>query len=257
MKRQTSIFLAIACCISFIGCSSTTDAASTTAGTTAVTTTPEPPAPEVEKPVADKTPATASSVGATKGSKELLSRDSKWVSVDACFPKDGEEVAVLDTVQGEIVLMFFPDIAPGHVKQYKSHFTKGVYNGTYFHRVMQNFMIQGGDPNTKNDDPSDDGSGGAGAMIPGEFNNIDHEKGVWSTARTNDPNSAQSQFFICNAHAASLNGQYTVFGKVISGLDVVDKITALPCNGELIADGKTTVIKSAKLVKWPYKVANN
>ncbi len=141
--------------------------------------------------------------------------------------------AVIETKYGNITLRFFPDLAPGHVKNFVGLARKGFYNGTIFHRVIPGFMIQGGDPVTK--DPAKRGQygiGGPGYRIPAEFNSKPHKRGVLSMARTNDPNGAGSQFFICfdmdPRQQAMLDGQYTVFGEVVSGMEVADKIASLP-----------------------------
>jgi peptidyl-prolyl cis-trans isomerase B (cyclophilin B) len=136
----------------------------------------------------------------------------------------GKEVAVIETTHGNIKLEFFEDKAPGHVKNFKDLANKEFYNGTTFHRVIPGFMIQGGDPNSKSDDRSSHGTGGPGHSIDAEFNDTKHERGVLSMARSQDPNSAGSQFFICVKDAFFLDGQYTAFGKVIEGMDVADKI---------------------------------
>jgi peptidyl-prolyl cis-trans isomerase B (cyclophilin B) len=136
----------------------------------------------------------------------------------------GKEVAVIETTHGNIKLEFFEDKAPGHVKNFKDLANKDFYNGTTFHRVIPGFMIQGGDPNSKSDDRSSHGTGGPGHTIDAEFNDVKHERGVLSMARSQDPNSAGSQFFICVKDAFFLDGQYTAFGKVIEGMDVADKI---------------------------------
>ena len=125
---------------------------------------------------------------------------------------------------GEIVLKFFPDVAPGHVKNFTDLARKGFYNGTTFHRVIPGFMIQGGDPNSKNPDRSSHGVGGPGYRIKAEFNSKPHKRGVISMARANDPDSAGSQFFICVADANFLDWQYTAFGEVVTGMDVADKV---------------------------------
>lgn len=140
-----------------------------------------------------------------------------------------EEVAVIETSHGKIVIKFFPDIAPGHVENFKKLTKSGLYSGTIFHRVIPKFMIQGGDPNTK--DKKNTGSygmGGPGYEIDAEFSSKPHKRGIVSMARSQDPNSAGSQFFICVADAKFLDGQYTVFGEVIEGMEVVDKIVAEP-----------------------------
>ena len=118
---------------------------------------------------------------------------------------------------GDIVLKFFPDVAPGHVKNFTDLAKKGFYNGTTFHRVIPGFMIQGGDPNSKNPDRSMHGMGGPGHKVKAEFNSKPHKRGIVSMARSNDPDSAGSQFFICVADANFLDWQYTVFGEVVSG----------------------------------------
>jgi peptidyl-prolyl cis-trans isomerase B (cyclophilin B) len=135
-----------------------------------------------------------------------------------------KEVAVIETTHGTIKLEFFEDKAPGHVKNFKDLVNKNFYDGTTFHRVIPGFMIQGGDPNSKSDNRSSHGSGGPGYSIDAEFNDVKHERGVLSMARSQDPNSAGSQFYICVKDSFFLDGQYTAFGKVIEGMDVADKI---------------------------------
>ncbi len=142
-----------------------------------------------------------------------------------------KEVAVIETTMGKIEVKFFPDIAPGHVKNFKELANKGFYNGTTFHRVIPGFMIQGGDPNTKDADKGNDGMGGPGYSIKAEFNNMKHHRGILSMARSSHPDSAGSQFFIVVKDANFLDGNYTVFGEVVSGMDVVDKIVAAPRDG--------------------------
>ncbi len=138
-----------------------------------------------------------------------------------------EEVAVIKTLHGEIVIKFFPDVAPGHVENFKKLAKSGFYTGTIFHRVIPNFMILGGDPNTKDKKNTGAyGMGGPGYMIDAEFNSKSHKRGIVSMARSQDPNSAGSQFFICVAAAKFLDGQYTVFGEVAKGMEVADKIVA-------------------------------
>lgn len=167
-------------------------------------------------------------------------------------PVDGEEVGVLETGSGRIIVMFFPDKAPKMVARFKECLTKGVYTGTYFHRVIPGFMIQGGDPNTKNDSRADDGQGGYGSMLQAEFNDIKHVPGILSTARTQDPNSAQSQFFIMHGVSPSLDNQYTVFGKVVEGLEVVNKIVNQPRDAaDNPNDHKPVTISKASVAKWP------
>jgi peptidyl-prolyl cis-trans isomerase B (cyclophilin B) len=132
---------------------------------------------------------------------------------------------------GDIVLKFFPDVAPGHVKNFTDLAKKGFYNGTTFHRVIPGFMIQGGDPNSKNPDRSMHGMGGPGHKVKAEFNSKPHKRGIVSMARSNDPDSAGSQFFICVADANFLDWQYTVFAEVVSGMDVADKVVSMKRDG--------------------------
>ena len=139
-----------------------------------------------------------------------------------------KEVAVIETTHGTIKLEFFEDKAPGHVKNFKDLANKNFYDGTTFHRVIPGFMIQGGDPNSKSDNRSSHGTGGPGYSIDAEFNDVKHERGVLSMARSQEPNSAGSQFYICVNDAFFLDGQYTAFGKVIEGMDVADKIVNEP-----------------------------
>ena len=139
-----------------------------------------------------------------------------------------QEIAVIETKFGKIGVEFFEDKAPGHVKNFKDLARKGFYDGTIFHRVIPGFMIQGGDPNTKSDDRSNHGMGGPGYSIKAEFNDTPHKRGILSMARSQDPNSAGSQFFIVVKDAAFLDGQYTAFGKVLSGMTVADQIVNAP-----------------------------
>jgi peptidyl-prolyl cis-trans isomerase B (cyclophilin B) len=132
---------------------------------------------------------------------------------------------------GEIVLRFFQDVAPGHVNNFVKLSRDGFYNGTTFHRVIPGFMIQGGDPNSKNSDRSSHGMGGPGYKVKAEFNSKPHKRGIVSMARANDPDSAGSQFFICVADANFLDWQYTVFGEVVSGMEVADKIVSMKRDG--------------------------
>lgn len=140
----------------------------------------------------------------------------------------GKEVATIETAFGNIVIEFLPDKAPGHVENFKKLARSGFYDGTAFHRVIPGFMIQGGDPNSKSDDRSRHGTGGPGYAVKAEFNDVSHVRGVVSMARSSDPNSAGSQFFIVVADSTFLDGKYTAFGRVVEGMDVADKIVNLP-----------------------------
>ncbi|MBE77497.1 peptidylprolyl isomerase [bacterium] len=152
------------------------------------------------------------------------------------------DVAVVSTRYGDMVLEFYPDVAEKHVDSFLTHARNGYFNGTTFHRVIPGFVIQGGDPNSKSDDRSKHGMGGHAAnfygvgneedsnswMLPAEFNSRPHLTGTLSMARSQSPNSAGSQFFICAGPTPQLDNQYTVFGQVIEGLDVIQKIVNSP-----------------------------
>jgi peptidyl-prolyl cis-trans isomerase B (cyclophilin B) len=136
---------------------------------------------------------------------------------------------LIKTKFGEMEAVLFPDLAPKHVESFLKLAKSGFYNGTLFHRIIPGFMIQGGDPLTK--DPANRsryGTGGPGYTVPAEFNRVIHEKGILSAARTADPNSAGSQFFIMVDKAPHLDNQYTVFGEVVKGIEVVDTIVSQP-----------------------------
>ena len=155
----------------------------------------------------------------------------------SCVQKP-EEYAVIDTEEGQIVLKFFPDVAPKHVESFKILARDGYFNGTSFHRIVPGFVIQGGDPNSKDGDRYNDGLGGRAGqyygigekdnpdtwMLPAEFNDRPHRRGTLSMARGSHENSAGSQFFICVGDQFQLDNKYTVFGEVIEGLDTVDRI---------------------------------
>src|SRR5882724_488578 len=135
------------------------------------------------------------------------------------------EVAVITTTEGTMVIEFWPDVAPNTVANFKKLAGKGFYDGTAFHRVIKGFMIQGGDPLTKDPNAEDRwGTGDPGYKIKAEFNDRSHVRGVISMARSNDPDSAGSQFFICHGDPTFLDHQYTAFGKLIKGDDVLEKI---------------------------------
>jgi len=138
--------------------------------------------------------------------------------------------AIISTRFGEIELEFFPDKAKGHVDNFLKLAREGAYDGTLFHRVIPGFMIQGGDPTTK--DPkrprASHGTGGPGYTIKAEFNDTHHARGIVSMARAQDPDSAGSQFFICVADAGFLDRQYTAFGRVVRGMEVADSIVGQP-----------------------------
>jgi peptidyl-prolyl cis-trans isomerase B (cyclophilin B) len=140
--------------------------------------------------------------------------------------KMSETKTIIETKFGNMELRFFPEVAPNHVKNFIDLSKKGFYDGSTFHRVIPGFMIQGGDPNSKNPDRSTHGMGGPGYALKAEFNDKPHKRGRLSMARASHPDSAGSQFFICVADASFLDKQYTVFGEVASGMEVADKIVA-------------------------------
>ena len=136
--------------------------------------------------------------------------------------------AIIKTGFGNIKFNLLPDIAPETVRNFSQLAKSGFYNGTLFHRIIPGFMIQGGDPNTKNPDKSTWGQGGPGYNLKAEFNTRSHLRGIVSMARATDPNSAGSQFFIITSDSTFLDRQYTVFGEVVDGIEVADKIVNLP-----------------------------
>jgi len=160
------------------------------------------------------------------------------------------EVAVIKTSEGEMVLEFWPEVAPGHVANFKKLAKSGFYDGQAFHRIIKGFMIQAGDPNTKDPNKASQyGAGGPGYQIKAEFNDRKHIRGVLSMARSSDPNSGGSQFFICLAPAPSLDTQYTAFGKLIKGDDVLGKLGDTPVAGpQRSSPVKRASIESVKIV---------
>ena len=163
------------------------------------------------------------------------------------------EVAVIKTSEGEMIAEFWPDVAPNTVENFKKLARSGFYDGTAFHRIVKGFMIQGGDPLTK--DPAKEsryGTGDPGYKIKAEFNDRSHERGVLSMARSSDPDSAGSQFFICLANVSRLDHQYTAFGKLIKGDDVLGKIgdaeLTMSGSGERSKPTKRVTVESIKIV---------
>ena len=143
-------------------------------------------------------------------------------------PVSEDDIVILETNRGTMKLKLFPDVAPNHCKNFKKLANSGFYDKTAFHRIIPGFMIQGGDINSRDNDPKNDGHGGPGWTVDAEFNEISHKRGILSMARSADPNSAGSQFFICVADAPHLDGQYTVFGEVIEKVHIVDHIVNTP-----------------------------
>jgi peptidyl-prolyl cis-trans isomerase B (cyclophilin B) len=185
--------------------------------------------------------ALVSNVGRTEETKESTPAST------------ANEVAVIKTSEGEMVAQFWTDAAPNTIENFKKLARAGFYDGTIFHRIVKGFMIQGGDPNSK--DPAKEssyGSGGPGYKIKAEFNDHPHDRGVLSMAREPDPDSAGSQFFICLGPVHRLDHQYTTFGKLIKGDDVLEKIGNTPVEpnsqGERSKPTKRVVIESIKIV---------
>jgi peptidyl-prolyl cis-trans isomerase B (cyclophilin B) len=195
-------------------------------------------------------PTTSTESSGKTDSAPAAAEEKKTSSSDA-------EVAVITTTEGEMVVEFWPDVAPKTVENFKKLAKEKFYDGTAFHRVIKGFMIQGGDPLTK--DPSQKqnyGGGGPGYQIKGEVNNQPnrgHQRGVLSMANSGHPDTAGSQFFICLAPQPRLDGGYTTFGKVIKGDDVLEKIGNTPCTGpnsmgEMSIPEKRAGVESIKIV---------
>lgn len=159
----------------------------------------------------------------------------------AKYCSNPNKLLVIETPQGTMKIQLFDKLAPHHVAQITKLAKEGKYDGCTFHRVLRGFMIQGGDPNTKDNDLSNDGSGGMGDRLQSEFSDVTHKRGVMSMARTNDPNSATSQFFMCHGNATMLDHQYTVWGQVVSGYDVLDKIVDLDKSSKYPKSGEGSI----------------
>ena len=167
------------------------------------------------------------------------------ITTSCTMKNSNEAVAVISTKFGDIVVEFYDEVAPKHAESFKLHVENGYFDGSIFHRVIPGFVIQGGDPNSKSEDRSKHGMGGHAAnyfgigdeadstswMLPAEFNDTLHTRGMLSMARSQNPDSGGSQFFICVADVHQLDHQYTVFGKVIQGMEFVDMIVNLPRDG--------------------------
>src|SRR4051812_9574450 len=172
---------------------------------------------------------------------------------DAAAPATTNEVAVISTSAGDMVLEFWPDVAPKTVENFKKLARQGFYDGTTFHRIIKGFMIQGGDPKTKDVSKEREyGTGDPGYKIKAEFNQRKHVRGVLSMARSADPNSAGSQFFVMLGPAPHLDGQYTGFGKLIKGEDVLAKIGEAPTtfggDGAMSKPKERIEVQSIKIV---------
>lgn len=216
------LILGLFVAVSLMACQQTDTPATTTSAATPPTDTMAPQEPEKQTP-----PTKKPEIKAAK-----------------------DDVAVIETNLGRIVLEFLLDKAPGHVQNFENLARDGFYDGTKFHRVIPGFMIQGGDPNSKDDNRADDGTGGPGYSVKAEFNDTPHVRGIVSMARSNDPDSAGSQFFIVVKDSNFLDNKYTVFGRVLEGMDIADKIVALKRDeNDNPLPENPAVIKSVKIMK--------
>ena len=188
-------------------------------------------------------------LGVALGTNQVRSEEKKEKST----VNKSDEVAVIKTSEGDMVVQFWKDAAPQTIENFKKLARSGFYDGTTFHRIVKNFMIQGGDPLTKDPTKEDRyGTGGPGYKIKAEFNDHSHDRGVLSMAREPDPDSAGSQFFICLAPVRRLDHQYTTFGRLIKGDAVLGKIgdteVTRSSSGENSKPTKRVVIESIKIV---------
>ena len=157
-------------------------------------------------------------------------------------PVTEDDIVIMETTRGTMKLKLFPNAAPNHCNNFKKLANSGFYDKTKFHRIIPGFMIQGGDINSRDNDGKNDGHGGPGWTVDAEFNDIPHKRGILSMARSSDPNSAGSQFFICVADAPHLDGKYTVFGEVIDKVHIVDHIVNTPTeNSQAIMMSKESI----------------
>ena len=203
------------------------------ADTTEAKTGTQPPAADTSKKTTAPKPKTTTQPDTTKaaakpkeGGKTVTEAvDPKAPYKSVTFAKGEKPKLVMETTMGKIVVELWPDVAPKHCQSFVYLINKGFYDSLTFHRIVPGFVIQGGDP-------LGNGTGGPGYNVPAEFSNKPHEDGVLSMARSQDPNSAGSQFFICLGRLTSLDNKYTVFGKVIEGLDVVHMIEKVKTTGE-------------------------
>tara|TARA_Y100001970_G_scaffold17659_1_gene19835 strand:+ start:595 stop:1506 length:912 start_codon:yes stop_codon:yes gene_type:complete len=170
--------------------------------------------------------------------KALIDKDIDEIKKNARDYKvsdlNDKEVVVIETSKGVIKIKLFNNVAPKHCLNFKKLCNSGFYDYTSFHRVIRDFMIQGGDILSRDKDRSNDGFGSPGWSVDAEFSDISHSRGIVSMARSNDINSAGSQFFICIKDTPSLDGKYTVFGQVVEGMDIVDKISTVPTDRDLM-----------------------
>lgn len=192
--------------------------------------------PAVDTTAQAKTESTAATTQAEAAVTAPAAPEEKPMSYYA------DKVADLQTSQGTITIKFFPEKAPNHVKNFIDLAEQGFYDGVRFHRVIAGFMIQGGDPNSKTANRGTWGTGGSGKNVKAEFNDVPHRRGIVSMARSGQPDSASSQFFIVVKDSNFLDGQYSVFGEVVSGMDVADKIVSV-AKGKENPDDPVTIQK--------------
>lgn len=167
-------------------------------------------------------------------------------------PASAKENALLKTSYGDITIAFWPDVAPKTVENFKKLARSGFYDGTAFHRILKGFMVQGGCPNTKVGEKGMPGTGGPGWQVKAEFNAKSHVRGVISMARSSNPDSAGSQFFLVHGDAKFLDRQYTAFGEIIAGDDVLEKLASVPTKsgggGEKSTPVERVALESVKIV---------
>jgi len=188
----------------------------------------DPPAAAATTPAKEAAPKAAAAKEATPKAAPAKEAAPKEAAVKEAAPKTADEVAVLETTKGRMVIEFWEKDAPQTVANFKKLARQGYFDGTGFHRIIKNFMIQGGDPKSKNPKAPDLGTGDPGYKIKDEFNSHKHVPGVISMANSGTPNSAGSQFFLMHGPAAFLDGKYTAFGHVIDGMSVLNEIANTP-----------------------------
>jgi cyclophilin family peptidyl-prolyl cis-trans isomerase len=205
---------------SFLACANA-DTSGTAAGTDSAVTASDTVASYTDSSATTGTDTAGTTATSTNAQPGAAPQENKSMAQG--------KIAELHTTAGEIHIRFFPDVAPNHVQNFISLAERGFYDGTKFHRVIPDFMIQGGDPNSKDDNAKNSwGTGGSGTNIKAEFNEIPHKRGIVSMARSQHPDSASSQFFIVVKDSNFLDRNYTVFGEVVKGMEVADKIVSAP-----------------------------
>jgi peptidyl-prolyl cis-trans isomerase B (cyclophilin B) len=208
----------------------------------------------------DTSATTDGNAGATTGETDPTP-PAQDTTYKAPAVKDGEEVGVIDTEKGQIIVKFFPDKAPKHVERFKMLANKHFWDGIRFHRCIAGMMIQGGDPKTKDlSKAAEWGTGGyeengKEVTLKAEFNDTPHTRGILSAARTSDPDTASSQFFLMHQAYPSLDHQYTVYGQIVKGIEVVDEIvkTGDPNDNGAVVPTEAVVVKTIRIAKWPVK----